>query len=158
MPVGIKASITGIPEWKRFMQSIPRGVKGIAMRAFAVFVLGDSKHGLKHPAAYRYVSRKRAYGVTFFSDRQRKWWFASGKVPGNFRTGKLIAGWHIGGSSETRLTLVNSVPYAGYVIGNSQARQPMKVGWRRAIEVVQSNFNGGIRAAQAAVNAWLNQK
>jgi hypothetical protein len=158
MPVSIRVSIRGIEEWKSFLASIPRGVKGIATRAFAEYVLGDSNHGLRHPAAYKYVSRKSAYGRTFFSLKQQRWFFASGARVGNFRTGRLMAGWHIQGSAETRLYLINSVPYAGYVIGNSQAAQPRKVGWRTAYEVVKSNFAGGIRAAQRAVDAWLGRK
>jgi hypothetical protein len=158
MPVGLRVSIKGIDEWKAFLKSIPYGVKGVAMRAFAEYVMGDSRHGLKHPAAYRYVSRKSAYGRTFFSDAQRRWFFANGAKVGNFRTGRLMKAWSIGGSAQTRLYLINSAPYAGFVIGSGQARQPAKVGWRPAIEVVMSNFRGGIAAAQRAVNAWLGAK
>jgi hypothetical protein len=157
MPISLRVSVRNIPEWKAFLASIPYGVKGIAMRAFAVYVLGDSRHGLKHPAAYRYVSRKSAYGRTFVSAAQRRWFFANGAKVGNFRTGKLMAAWSIGGNS-TRLYLLNSAPYAGFVIGDGQARQPQKVGWRKAMDVVLSNWNGGIAAAQRAVDAWLSRK
>lgn len=157
MPVSVRVSIKGIPEWKAFLASIPHGVKAIAMMAFAKYVLGDSRHGLRHPAAYRYVSRKSAYGRTWFSPAQRRWFFANGAKVGNYRTGRLMAGWTIQGSS-TRVYLVNRVPYAGFVIGDGQARQPAKVGWRTAMEVVMSNWKGGIAAAQAAVNAWLSRK
>lgn len=157
MPLNVRVSIRNIDAWKAFLARIPHGVKGVAMMVFAKYILGDSRHGLRHPAAYRYVSRRSAYGRTWFSAAQRRWFFANGAKVGNFRTGKLMAGWSIQGTS-TRVYLVNKVPYAGFVIGEGQARQPKKVGWKTAMEVVRNNWAGAIRAAQAAVNAWLGSR
>ena len=160
MSLTVRVTIRGIEEWKSFLATVPRGVKGIAMRAFAEYVLGDANHGLRHYVPYKYVTRKSAYGVTFFSDAQRRWFWGHGgpSMIGNHRTGTLSQGWRIEGSAETRLYLINRVSYAGFVMGENQAAQPRKVGWRTAYDVVMSNFNGGIAAAQRAVDAWLNSK
>lgn len=154
----IKINVKGVKDWISFLKTVPRGAKGIALRAFSTYVVGDEKHGLRHYPSYKYVSRKSAYGRTWFSAKQRAWWFAAGKPKGNRRTGAIRRGWQIGGSAETRLYIFNNAPGVGWVMGDEQARQPMKVGWRRAWEIIMSNFAGGIRAAQAAVNAWLGSK
>src|SRR5512139_1044120 len=88
---------------------------------------------------YKYVSRADAYpdapaGPGFFSERQRRWFFAalaSGElsIPYN-RTGTLAAGWQISRSGDS-FTLSNDVPYAPYVQGiESQSRHERMVGWR----------------------------
>lgn len=158
MPISFKTTVSGTKEWIAFLVGIPSGATKVVLQAFAKYVLGDSKHGLKHPAAYRYVSRKSAYGKTWFSAAQRRWFFANGAKIGNFRTGRLIKGWQMWMAGPNMVKLTNSVPYANWVIGEGQARQPKKVGWRTAWEVLMSNYKGGIRAAQAALNVWLGSK
>lgn len=154
----IRITIRNISEWISFLQSIPNGVKGIAMRAFAEYIIGNEQHGLRHYPGYKYVSRKKAYGRTFSSNAQQRWFFANGAKVGNYRTMRLQRGWKIGGSAQTRLYIINPVPYASYVMGNAQANQPRLAGWKHFMEIVNNNFKGGIRAAQAAVNAWLGSK
>lgn len=83
------------------------------------------------------ISRKQAYGVTFFSDVQRRAFFAklnSGEitVPGVRRgSGGLAGKWFI---HELRDGLVqelgNTAPYKGHVLGPRQARMMTMIGWR----------------------------
>jgi len=84
-------------------------------------------------APKKYVTRKAAYGQTFQSDKQRRWFFASLrsgaiKVPYG-RTGGMLAAWEAQvGASEVVFT--NKTPGAQYVIGDSQSRHEKMVGWK----------------------------
>ena len=170
----IKMEISGrsIASLEEFIKSIPYGAKGIAVTAFVKYIIGDSSHGLMHEPAYKYVSRAKAYGKVandgapagYFSWAQFRFVMAniaSGKfTPGTSqRTGKQSSSWGYRGDPSTRVTIYNSAPGSAYTMGNkTQANQPNLVGWRMVKEVVASNFKGGIRAAQQAVNKWLKDK
>ncbi len=97
--------------------------------------------------AQKHVSRADAYpdapaGPGWFSDRQRRWFFAalaSGELvtPYN-RTGTLAAGWKLEKAGDN-YTLVNDVPYAPYVQGFAfQSRHEALVGWKNINQVIQS--------------------
>lgn len=81
------------------------------------------------------ISRKQAYGVTFFSAVQQRAFFAkknSGELSGARRgSGGLAGKWFI---HELRGGLVqelgNTAPYKGHVLGPRQARLMTLVGWR----------------------------
>lgn len=96
---------------------------------------------------YKYISRAEAYpdapaGPGFFSERQRRWFFAaltSGElsIPYN-RTGTLAAGWTIRRSGDSFI-LSNDVPYAPYVQGfASQSRHERAVGWRNVKDLTEA--------------------
>jgi len=96
---------------------------------------------------YKYVSRADAYpdapaGPGFFSDRQRRWFFAalaSGElsIPYN-RTGTLASGWTISRSGNS-FVLSNNVPYAPYVQGFAgQSRHERMVGWRNVKDLTEA--------------------
>lgn len=161
----IKIEISG-RTWddiKKWLQGIQRGFKSKAMNAFTEYIIGNESHGLKHEPAYKYVSRKKAYGVTFFSDKQRKWFFAAlndGRIkPGvNNRTGLQSNSWAVKGENTTRQTIYNTAPGSRYTMGNrTQANQPRLVGWRKISDVVSSNMKGAIRYAQQKVNKWIKE-
>ena len=99
---------------------------------------GFMRGKLKDYPTYRYVSRKAAYGKSFFSDKQRRWFFAAladGRItPGRpNRTGTLGEGWRITAVGPKQLDLVNAVPYAKFVQGTDphpHAAQPRMAGWK----------------------------
>jgi len=82
---------------------------------------------------YKYVSRQQAFGVTFFSDRQRRYFFWALRegiinVPYR-RTGALAAGWKVD-VSGTQATVTNAVPSAPYVQSRPrQSRMMTMIGW-----------------------------
>ena len=163
----LKVTTKGIPELRRYLDGLMRGVKIHAVRAFMEYLIGDQTHGLKHYPVYNYITREQAYGQTFVADRQRRWFFAAlkdGKIgePGYpHRTGELQRGWEYKelNSNWTQATIENQVPYSGYVMGNvGQARLNSMAGWRNVMTVIADNFRGAIRHAQAAVNAYLRNK
>ena len=94
-----------------------------------------------------YVSRVEAYGQSFFSDKQRKWyWAAVGRgelTPGvhKRRTGEMSRGWH---KVRTGLTgyIENRVKGAAYVYGDTrQANQPALVGWKKVTQQIMDRLD-----------------
>lgn len=148
---------------KTWLKSIIYGVKGKALEAFTQYIVGNNQHGLKHYPPYKYVTRKRAYGQTFQSDKQRRYVMAkikSGEItPGKSqRTGKQADSWGYQ-MRGTSARVYNTATGAKYTMGNrTQARQPELVGWRKIQDVVMSNFVGAMRYAQQAVNSFLKTK
>lgn len=160
----IKIQVRGIEELQNFLKELPRGTKRAAIEAAAEYLIGNDSHGLKHLAKYKYVSRKAAYGVTFFTDRQRRWFFwamRSGKInPGSgYRSGATSEGWQYkltnnGYAAQLR----NATQGAKYVQGDdTQARQPAKVGHRKVSAVISTNIQGAMRASSQAVERWIKK-
>jgi hypothetical protein len=93
----------------------------------------------KYPP-YQYISRQRAYGKTFQSDRQRRWFFAalrSGELTLPYqRTNTLKSGWQLTRSGPNDLLLTNDVPYARFVQESPQARMMTYIGWRSQERVI----------------------
>jgi hypothetical protein len=132
-----------------------------ASEAAAEYLLGNEQRGLRHLVPYKYVSRKKAYGKSFFTDKQRRWFWANVRdgtiaFPIHYqRTGTISSGWKTEGRGLV-VKVVNRARGVGFVLGDkTQARQPAMVGHRKISEVIASNFAGMIRAAQQAVNRIL---
>jgi len=159
--MNIKFNVRGIEEFQAFLKALPRGGVRVALKAFTEYVIGNEQHGLKHNEPYKYVSRKSAYGFTFFTDKQRRWFWANGgpDMIGNNRTGESSKLWQYVAVTDCQYRITNPTRAAYFTRSNTgQARQPAKVGWRKTLAVVTSNLAGGIRAANAALNAWIKSK
>ena len=141
---------------------VPYGAVKVALEAIAEYLLGDESHGLRHAPAYKYVTRKKAYGQTFSSDKQRRRFWANGgpAMIGNHRTGATQEGWKAKPTNNGYgFTLTNSAPGAYWTMSDrGQANQPRLAGWRKASEVVASNLAGAMRAGRAAVAALIRNK
>jgi hypothetical protein len=164
--VNVRFKVRGVEKIQNFLKELPRGTVRVALIAISEWMIGDSQSGLKHPEPYKYVARKKAYGVSFFSDKQRRYVMAkirSGEiVPGqNNRTGASEDAWSYTPATAGKnyaYKLVNPTPGAYWTRDDkNQARQPAKVGWLKVGEVVRKNMSGAIRAAKAAVNDWIKQ-
>ena len=160
----IRYRLRGNEKVQEYLKSIPRGALPAALQAFTEYIIGDTSHGLKHPDPYKYVSRKAAYGVSFFTDKQRRWFFwalNTGQInPGqNNRTGESTDAWQYVEVSKYKYTITNPTTGAYYTRDNAgQARQPAKVGWRKVAAVISANMAGAMRSANAAVKAFLKLK
>ena len=110
----------------------------------------------KYPP-YQYVSRSRAYGKTFQSDRQRRWFFAalrSGELTLPYqRTNKLKAGWQLTRFGANDLYLTNEVEYARFVQQSPQARMMTYIGWRSQERVIAEEREQIQRVVNEAWNA-----
>ena len=152
-------NIRGIEEIQAFFRKLPRGSLRAGMRAFGEYILGNERHGLRHSEPYKYVSRKSAYGITFFTEKQRRWFWANGgpDMIGNNRTGVSAQAWTlVEKNNGYKISLQNQTRAAFYTRDDKgQARQPAKVGWRKTSAVVAANTAGAMRAANAAVKKWI---
>lgn len=151
-------------EIQAFLKELPRGTLRIGLEAMALYFLGNSNRGLRHNDPYKYVPRKRAYGVTFFSPAQRAYVMAkirSGEItPGKpNRTGATAAAWEAKPTNNGYgYTLSNAKRGAYYTRSDKwQARQPALVGWRKVSQVIADNTRGAMRSAVAAVNKWIKE-
>ena len=154
-----KFVIRNVEAVQNYIRSLPRGVVKIGLAAIAEYILGDSGHGLRHDDPYKYVSRQSAYGKTFSSDKQRRWFWANGgpDMIGKPRTGDTARAWY---KKETNsgygYTLQNDTAAAYYTRSDyGQAAQPAMVGWRKTSKVVEDNIKGAIRHAIAEVRKFL---
>ena len=104
------------------------------------------------------VSRAQAYGQTFQSDKQRRWFFAalnSGEISVPYRrTQDLSRSWHILGQGKKSI-LVNESPYAHFVQQKeTQANMMRLIGWKAVEDIVQERmakilekFDAGVKKA-----------
>lgn len=154
--------VRNIEAVQSFLRSVPKGALKVALEAFTEYVIGNDAHGLKHNDPYKYVSRKSAYGVSFFTEKQRRWFWANGgpDMIGKPRTGATSEAWKaVPSSNEYQYKIVNNTAGGYYTRDDKgQARQPAKVGWRKVSQVLADNYLGGIRAAVAAVKRYLKDK
>lgn len=108
----------------------------------------------KYPP-YQYVSRTRAYGKPFQSDRQRRWFFAalrSGELTLPYqRTNTLKTGWKLTRFGVNDLLLTNDVPYARFVQQSPQARMMTYIGWRSQERVV---YEDRAQIQRVVTEAW----
>jgi hypothetical protein len=162
----IKFPIRNLEKVKKYINSLPRGVTFVALQAISEWLVGDSQSGLRHPEPYKYVTRKSAYGVTFFTDKQRRWFFwalSAGKInPGqNNRTGRSTEAWTYTPQEKGKnysFRLVNDTVGGYWTRDNKrQARQLGKVGWWTVAKVVAKNLPAAIKAARVAVKNHLAQ-
>jgi hypothetical protein len=161
----VSFKVRGVEAVQSFLASVPRGATRAALEAFTEYLLGNESRGLRHNEPYKYVSRKSAYGVSFFTPKQRRWFFwalRTGQIdPGSgVRTGKTAAAWKaVPSANGYQMKITNDTPGGYYTRDDKgQARQPAKVGWRKVSAVLAANYLGAIRAAVQAVNKYLTQK
>jgi len=175
--MNIRFKVRDMQAVKDYIKTVPYGAVKVALRAFTEYIVGDDRHGLKHPDPYKFVSRKSAYGSTGAV-------FESGKpVPDGYFSAKqfryvayITKGFteNIGDNrkSPTSPTLFVMTPTNngyGYNISsdtagaffargdNSQARQLSLVGWRAVSKVIADNFEGAVRHMVAEVKRHLGQ-
>lgn len=153
----LKITSSGIPGTLEFLDKIRRDLRPVATRAFAKYIVGDERHGLKHYPFYRHVPWASIGG--FVSDRQRRY------VMANIREGKITPG--ISASNGylrdawkyelhgTGYSIKNDVSYGGYLVGNQQSRRAVAQGWRTVLQNAMDNFKGACRAAEDEVKRWL---
>lgn len=101
------------------------------------------------------VTRKEAYGRSFFTDKQRRYFFwalANGniKVPYN-RTQTLRKNWKQVGTGY-RSIIVNETEYAGLVMGDQQqSRHAIKIGWESTTRVLKDRWARIQEKAEAGI-------
>ena len=146
-----------------YIATTARGARRPAAVAAADYLIGDGRHGLKHYPPYKYITRKRAFGKTFKSDKQRRYvmmMIRAGKIDPGYphRTGRLQRGWKQKGAGAD-ITIYNDMPHVLPVMGDEiQSRHERLVGWRMVSDVLESNMDGALQAAGRAVVKHFKEK
>jgi hypothetical protein len=146
-----------------YLKALPRGVMKVALFAVTEYIIGDESHGLRHDEPYKYVSRAKAYGETFVSDRQRRLVMAkigSGEIqPGSRQHSPTEASQGYRAAETQRgYTITNSKEGAYWTRSEAQPRQLALIGWRKMAKVAADNMAGALRHANATVRKFLERK
>lgn len=147
----IGIDIEGLDILQKQLKELPDAVKD---------AVGDdvAKYMLNVVQAYppqRRVTRKQAYGVTFFSDRQRKWFFAAlnqGLITVPYRrTQGFRRAWRIMGEGIKSI-IVNESKYGPFLMDDSrQSRMSAMIGWKKLNDLVKERAPKIQRIADAAI-------
>ena len=149
----IGIDVRGLKELDSLFQQAPDAVQDAINVAVGDYLVNV----LRAYPPQQYVSRKAAYGQTFFSDRQRRWFFAalrSGdlQIPGK-RTQTLAQGW-----KRLDDLVYNEVEYAKFVMGeDEQSRHEAMVGWLTTDQVVQQRATRIVEIGQAAAKKAIRR-
>lgn len=156
--------IKGEEQLRAFLNKLPKLTKSATVNAAADALIGDGSAGLKHLSPYKYVSRKSAYGGDgFFSDKQRRYFFAAlkdGTIKTPYtRTGTLSGGWRKDIRTDQGYVR-NDVGYSAYVQGDGahgrmQTAMAKKAGQPMVKDIIQSRLRAIGEAAVKAIRAVL---
>jgi hypothetical protein len=169
----ITVKVRGVEQVKDFIGSLPRNLRGLATKAIADYFIGTGQHGLKRYPPYKHIKRAKAYPDVYFTakDGHKVYGFSSlaqlrkvaaimeekpAGVP--HRTGNYQRGWEII-NKGVKVQIINDVPYAGFVGGDKkQANLNAMVGWRKAMDIISTNWKGAIRHANAEIGKWIKAR
>jgi hypothetical protein len=153
--IGIDVSqVQGVERVKATLDALPEDVQAETIQPVAELLV----HSFQTYPPYKYISRRQAYGVPFFSDRQRRFFFAAladGTITIPYqRTQALRNNWQILGDGQNTL-IVNETPYAGLMQGvKKQSRMAILQGWKDLDIIVteragriQRIIEGGVKKA-----------
>lgn len=132
----IKIDILGDKELNDKLSKLPEEAAHAAIGEVQDYMLNVLRSDQPSP---NFVTRKSAYGVSYFSERQRRflgWLYSQGLVPYH-RTQALSKAWHI---IERGLMgyLQNDAEGAEYVIGEEkQSRHEKMVGWKKPSQQIR---------------------
>ena len=124
----------------------------------ATFLMSELQ---KYPPR-KHVSRKAAFGQTFQSDRQRRWFFASLadgslKIPYG-RSGAYRQNWEKMPFGSTNYIVTNDHPAAQYIQGDgTQSRQLKMVGWKSISEVIRRRSDRIRQIANQVYDRWVRK-
>lgn len=150
-------TIVGLDELTRKLSNLPRFAIDAAADETAKYLLNVFK---QYPPVKR-VSRKAAYGRSFQSARQRRWFFwalDAGAVHTPYRrTQATQRGWKIIGSGS-ELIVANETDGAYYSMDDQgQARLNKLVGWKKTGDIVRERSGEIRRKAEAGVKKAMRR-
>jgi hypothetical protein len=139
--MGIKITVSGVEHVIERIQNTPKGL-GTALAEMVKFLTGV----FKKPEPYKYISRKAAYGVSFFTDKQRKWFFANGGADmiGDHRTGRAN---EYSYAANGKLSYEISNPNKSAYWTRSDSAQPNQismVGWLKVKDKIAANWDAAL--------------
>jgi hypothetical protein len=130
-----------------------KGWMPIFLTVIATHLIGNDGRGLKHYTPYKHVSRKQAYGVTFFSDKQRRWWWANQPSIPYRRTGEQGKAWMLEGVRGSTATIANRKKSVLFTRGQTALHNLM--GWPTAMAQVSKDLPAAVKRGVQALRAWI---
>jgi hypothetical protein len=133
----------------------------VMLRSVAETLIGSGMRGLKYYPPYKYVTRKQAYGRTFQTERQKRWFFwalHSGRILPGYprRTGRFQRGWRIESVTEKQALITNNEPHSVWLASDTmQARLPALVGWKRVSQTIEDSASDMANAAKVVFDGYL---
>ena len=157
MPDFLGVDVSGLQPVMDKLAKLPKAVHEEATRAGADEVVRVMR---VYPAEKR-VSRAQAYGTTFFSDKQRRYFFwalRQGIITVPYRrTNSLRDNWVIIGQGLDEM-VVNQTPYAGLVMGdNEQNRMHQQIGWKKLEQRLRENSQKLAKVLESAADKALRK-
>lgn len=119
---------------------------------------------MRSQPAYRHITRKEAFGGNgFFSDKQRRWFFAaleSGELSLPYqRTGALRDGWQVASKGTLAPMLFNSSSSAIFAHDDrQQSRLLGKIGWKKLGDVVKERSSQIARVMAEALRKSMKKR
>lgn len=153
----IGIDVRGIPELQAKLAKLPDAVQDMAIDEVADYLLNV----LKQYPPPNYVTRARAYGQTFQSAKQRKWFFwalDNGFINVPYRrTQGLARGWKKLGKGRDAL-LANETEAAQFTMGDgTQSRHEKLVGWKTLSVIIGERSAEIRRRAEAGVKKGIKK-
>jgi hypothetical protein len=159
-----RINVKGLDKIQAMMKELPPKLAKVGIKAFAEWILGNGERGLRAYQPYKYITRRKAYGQTFVSDKQRRYVMAmirEGKIdPGApHRTGQTQRGWYARPSNSAyKYNIGNETPGAYYTRHETgQARLNELAGWKKAGAIIAKEMAGAIRAANKAIREAIKK-
>lgn len=155
--IGIDIQGDDLKNFQNFLAKYPEEAQAMIsddVNAYLLKVVGE------YPSP-NYITRTAAYGAPFFTERQRRWFFAALKsgtisVPYH-RTQGLREAWRKEGTG-TNAILVNESPGAPFVMGdNTQSRHEKLVGWKTIGTIIQERTSRIVQIANAAAKKAIKK-
>ena len=149
-PDFIGAEIDGLEEVQHIISGWPQAAKDAAVDDASEYLI----EVFKQQPPPKYVTRKAAYGTSFFSDKQRRWFFAalnSGEIKVPYRrTQEMRNAWRQVGSGE-RSFIVNETQAAVFTMGDdTQSRHEKLVGWETVSQKISKSMDKLVKRLVAA--------
>lgn len=150
----IAVDTRGIPELQAKLAQLPDAAADAGVEEANRYILNV----MREYAPYQHVTRFSAYNKTFFTEKQRKYFFWALNhgviITPYHRTQHLRKEWKLIGAGRNQM-VANEVEYAGLVMGDGmQERLHRKMGWdteaeriRDRIGRIVEKFDAGVKKA-----------
>lgn len=144
MPDAYSIEVIGLEQVASRIKSLPPELKKQVLADVAEYGL-DELDRQESQTPKRYVTRRAAYGATFFSRKQRAYFFAAlrdGRIQVPYhRRNRIGKGWNAE-IHQDYVAFGNKWPWAPYVIGIAgQSRHERMVGWRNAWDYINNKLS-----------------
>ena len=155
--IDVKAEASRFKAVRALIDKIPIEARGEVTEKIASYLLNV----LRHYPPYKKVTRKEAFGSSFFSDKQRRFFFwALGEgiidVPYK-RTQSFAQGWQKIGEGEN-IIIANETPYGPFLVDpERQSRLQGLIGWQTLDKQVESREQRITEIAAAVVKRVLRK-